>query len=309
MPGLPSRLSRRSFLLGSGALAGAVALGACGGGDDGGATADTDDTGGGTSSKLVMAPFLGPGQLAAGGTIRAPFGVADDEGSLFTKDAPASIDLKVIGPDLKQVGPTHTVKRRAEGLPRPYYALEAEIAEAGIYTVRADEGPLAGTEMTVEVSDPKDLQLIRPGLQMPAIDSPTTADPRGVTPICTREAGACPFHEVSVAQALQEQKPLALVVSTPHFCKVAICGPVLDLVIAAAPKHPGVRCIHAEVYTDPYHDPDIATGGGQISPTVTALGLPFEPVLVLVDATGAVTYRLDSIWDASELDDALAKLA
>jgi hypothetical protein len=256
-----------------------------------------------------MAPLLSPGQLAAGGTIRAPFGVADDQGSLFTKDAPASIDLKVIGPDLQQVGPTHTVKRRAEGLPRPYYALEAEIADAGIYTIRADHGPLAGTEMTVEVSDPKDLHLIRPGLQMPAIESPTTADPRGVSPICTRDAGACPFHEVTVAQALQEQRPLALVVSTPHFCKVAICGPVLDLVIAAAPKHPDIRFIHAEVYTDPYHDPDIATGGGVVSPTVTALGLPFEPVLVLVDATGAVTYRLDSIWDTSELDDALAKLA
>jgi hypothetical protein len=305
MPGLPSRLSRRSFLVGSGALAGAVALGACGGGDDGDKASATDDT----SGKLVMAPFLGPGQLAAGGTIRAPFGVADDEGSLFVKDAPATIDLKVIGPDLEQVGPTHTVRRRADGLPRPYYALEAEIADAGIYTVRADRGPLAGTEMTVEVSDPKDLHLIRPGLQLPAIESPTSADPHGVTPICTREAGACPFHEVTVAQALQEQKPLALVVSTPHFCKVAICGPVLDLVIAAAPKHPGVRFIHAEVYTDPYNDPDIATGGGVVSPTVTALGLPFEPVLVLVDASGAVVYRLDSIWDGSELADALDKLA
>jgi len=294
---LPPGLSRRHFLAGSGVVAGAAVIGACGGGKK----ATT------TSSKYVLAPFFGSGQFAAGSTIRAPFGVSDDQGSLLPNTSPPKIDLVVFGPDNKQVGRTLTVTRRSKGLPRPYYPLEVAIATQGIYTVRAKGGVLDGNSMSIEVSDPKDLGLIRPGLPLPPLQTPTVTDPHGVNPICTRTPTMCPLHDVTLAQALTEGKPVGLIVSTPHFCKVAICGPVLELVIAAAARHPGIKLLHAEVYADPYNDPDISRGGGRLSPTLNALGLPFEPALIIAGRDGKVTQRLDSIWDADELDAALTK--
>ena len=42
--------------------------------------------------------------------------------------------------------------------------------------------------------------------------------------------------------------PLAVLVSTPAFCQTAICGPVLDLFVAARDAHPDVTFVHVEVY-------------------------------------------------------------
>ena len=97
-------------------------------------------------------------------------------------------------------------------------------------------------------------------------------------------------------------KPIVLLVSTPAFCQVAICGPVLDLLVErqAALEEQGLAVIHAEVYTD---DTAKAT-----APTVDALGLTYEPALFLAAPDGTVTDRLDAIFDATELDEGTAQL-
>jgi hypothetical protein len=296
---LPPGLSRRHFLAASGAVAGVAVLGACGGGGD-----KKPEATGDTTSKYVLAQYFSSGQFAAGSVTRAPFGVADSQGALLTKDAPAEIELAILGPDDKQIGKTVVVRRRSSGLPRPYYALEVTLHDPGIYTVRAEGGPAAGNSMALEVTDPKDLTLIRPGLVVPPLETPTVTDARGVAPICTRDP-VCPLHDVTVAQALGEAKPLGLIVSTPAFCQVAICGPVLDLVLEAGQDHPGVRLVHLEVYADPFHDP---SNNRRLAPAVAALGLPFEPALILTDAHGTVVQRLDSIFDRDELGQALTAL-
>lgn len=296
-----SRLSRRHFLAGTGVLAGAVALGACGGGDDD-PEAKGPDT---TSSEYVLAQFFGSGQFAAGEPIRAPFGVADSQGVLTPALAPAKVELGIYDANDRKVGPTLTSVRRSEGLPRPYFTVETTLPEPGIYTVKAESGVAAGNSMAMEVADPKDLRVVRPGQAMPALETPTPVDARGVNPICTRTPQACPLHDITVAQALQEGKPLALVVASPYFCKVSICGPVLDLVLGRVEQHPGIRFLHAEVYSDPYNDPQLVN----YAPILSALQLPLEPVLYLVGTDGVVRQRLDSIFDTSELDAALGKLA
>jgi len=299
MSDLTRGLTRRTFLAGTGALAGAAVLAACGGGggDDKDETASQDTTG-----KLVLAQFFGSGQFAAGTTIRAPFGVADSQGLLLHSQSPAKIELGVYGPDDQQVGKPVTVVRRSKGLPRPYYALEVAIDTPGIYTAKALSGVAAGNSMAIEVSDPKDLRVLRPGQAMPALQTPTTKDAAGVTPICTADP-ICPLHDLTVAQALTEQRPVGLIVASPKFCQVAICGPVLDLVLQQVADFPQIRFVHAEVYANPAQDLT------HYSPTINALGLGFEPVLYLTDAKGQVTQRLDSIFDTDELKAALQATA
>jgi hypothetical protein len=297
MSDLTRGLSRRTFLAGSGALAGAAVLAACGGGG----SKDGDDASSDTTGKLVLAQFFGSGQFAAGTTIRAPFGVADSQGLLLHAQSPAKIQLGVYDADEQPVGKPVTVVRRSKGLPRPYYPLEVAIGEPGIYTAKALSGVAAGNSMAIEVSDPKDLRVVRPGQPMPALTTPTTVDAAGVTPICTADP-VCPLHDVTVAQALGEKKPVGLIVASPKFCQVAICGPVLDLVLQQVKAYPHIRFVHAEVYANPAQDL------AHFSPTIDALGLGFEPVLYLTDGNGQVTQRLDSIFDSDELRSALQRV-
>src|SRR5215207_2822263 len=99
-------LTRRRFLAGAGVLAGAVALGACGGDDDPdddakgstsstGPGGSTTTEGAGAPGEVILAPFFGTGQFAAGSPIRAPFSIADSQGVLTPELAPSEITVGI----------------------------------------------------------------------------------------------------------------------------------------------------------------------------------------------------------------------
>jgi hypothetical protein len=138
------------------------------------------------------------------------------------------------------------------------------------------------------------------------VDTPTTTDAAGVDPICTRTP-PCDLHAVSLREALAAGGPIALSIATPEFCQTAICGPVLDLLIEALADYPTITGIHAEVYADPRGDDDPTAGG--LAPITDEFALTFEPTLYLVDATGTIVTRLDSVYDRVELREALDRIA
>src|SRR3546814_11078234 len=98
--------------------------------------------------------------------------------------------------------------------------------------------------MSITIHPAADLSGVKPGDAIPAVATPPPTDARGVNPICTAEP-ACPLHDVSLADALGEGRPIALLVATPAFCQIAICGPVLDVLLEATGGHPDVRPLHA----------------------------------------------------------------
>jgi hypothetical protein len=292
----PAVVTRRRFLAGGGALAGAVLLGACGDDGDGAATSTTQ-----SSSGLVLVQFFGGPMLVAGAEVRAPFGVADADGLLAVGDNPDALTVTVLDAAGDEVGSAIEVPRHAEGLPRAYFPLRFTAEKPGIYTGRTEvEGEVL--EMAIQVDEAGDVSVIQPGEELPAMATPTTADAQGVDPICTADP-MCPLHEVTVAAALADGRPLALLVSTPAFCQIQICGPVLDVLLGVTADHPDVRFLHAEVYAHPHEETDTK------APVVDELGLTFEPCLVLVGADGKVVDRLDTIFDATEASEALASLS
>lgn len=297
-----SLISRRQLLVGGGAAAAAVLLAACG--DDAvDTTASTNTTGAapaGSESSLALAQFFGGPIFVAGQPLRAPFGVADADGLLPVDDTPERLEVQLVDPGGADLGDPVEVERHAEGLPRAYFPLLATVAKAGIYTARTEISG-AAAEMSFQVFAAADVKVIQPGAVMPALETPTTADPHGVNPICTRDP-VCPLHDVTVAEALGAGTPIALLVSTPAFCQLAICGPVLEVLLRATSAHPGVKFLHSEVYADPAKD--LTT----YAPAIEPLGLHFEPCLVLVDGSGQVVDRVDTIYDASELGERLAAL-
>jgi len=85
-----------------------------------------------------------------------------------------------------------------------------------------------------------------------------------------------------------------------------VCGPVLELLLSEQANFPAIRMVHAEVYNDPQQ---LASGKANpdTTPAVHTYGLSFEPSLVVANADGIVTSRLDFTWDRAELRAALQR--
>jgi hypothetical protein len=292
------RLTRRSFLLGSGA---AAVLAACGG-DDGEATpttaAPSTTAAAGGDSPVLGVAFDANGVLVAGIDQRAPFLLFESTGGLLaSEDAPAELTFEIT-PDGGEALAPITVERHGDDVGRAYYPLVTTFAATGLHQVTASlDGALL--EQTINVNPADAVAVPQVGQPLPGAPTPTVADPRGVQTICTADP-VCPLHDVSLDAALAEGRPVALLVSTPAYCQVAICGPVLDVLVAAAPSVPDIAVIHLEVY--PNGEPTAES----ISPVVTeTLRLTYEPALLVADATGTVTARLDNVYDGAELAEAL----
>jgi hypothetical protein len=227
--------------------------------------------------------------------------LADKDGLLEVKDTPEELVVTVLDASDKAVADPITVRRRSEGIPRPYYPLEVTIAEPGFYSAKAQLEGLSA-DLAFQVNTAEEVTLIKPGDRFPALETPTVEAARGVDPICTAEP-PCALHDVTVAQALTEGRPIAFLVATPAFCQISVCGPVLDVLVDVAKAHPDVHALHAEVYAHPFRDLNT------FAPTASDLKLISEPMLVLVGSDGVVKSRLDTIYDRTELDEALASLS
>jgi hypothetical protein len=263
-------------------VGGAAVLAACGseGGDDAAA-------GFVVNQRFPNSKVLTPGQL------RLAFSISDDKASLLTT-GPETIAGQLVDVDKKPLGPV-TATRHGTGLSVPYWAVTVEIAKPGIYGL--DLEGASGDPAAFLVVDPKEATIPVPGSPLPPFDTPTTADPRGVDPICTRADGPCPFHEVTLTDALAAGTPVVYMVGTPAHCQFATCGPGLEFLIDAAASYPGVTFVHAEVYSDPE--------GTTVAPAVDALDLDYEPVIWVTDASGVVRQRIDIVWDEADLTQLL----
>lgn len=190
--------------------------------------------------------------------------------------------------------------RRDEGIEaRPLYVAHHTFDTPGNYMATARVGDRTA-EAAVEVIDPAASNVPVPGQPLPRVATPTLADPRGVDPICT-QVPPCPWHEISLDEALDEARPVVLLVATPALCQSAVCGPVLDILLSHREEfEPEVRFIHAEVFTD--------ASGGTTTPVVQALQLQNEPFLFMAGADGLVKERFDGPYDSDEAQSALARL-
>jgi len=186
----------------------------------------------------------------------------------------------------------------------PYFTVEAELQPKGVVWAQVTaDGRKAVAPINIVDARPG----LNPGQPMPAVRTPSPGDMAGLEQVCTRSAGPCPWHDVSLDQALTQGRPLAVLVATPGFCQTAVCGPVLEVLLRAQPEvGDRVRFVHLEVYATRPTGPDISRT--PLSPAVKAFGLVSEPVLFLVGADGMVKERIDGVYGTSEATAALKKL-
>ncbi len=299
-------ITRRTLLAGAAGTAGLVVLAACGGGssDDGDAGADDDGSDTTVPSFFLSAVFPPEGLLVTGGEQRLPFTLADATGAPVD-DPPESLEFEVQTADGTAVGEPVTVARRDRGIPTAYFPLLFEFPTAGDYQVATTVDGEALDPRVFRVSEPDAVQVPQPGDALVAVETPTTADARGVDPICTRDPD-CDLHGSALTEVLAEGVPVALMIATPAYCQTAICGPVLDVLLSQEGAFPDVRMVHAEVYKDPEAVDNLAEA--QLAPVVDAYHLSYEPVLFLANSDGTIAKRLDTIFDETEVAEGLAAL-
>ena len=288
-------LTRRTFLLGG---ASAVVLAACGGDDDDAPSSASTSTPTTTAAGLTIARVFAPTQ-PVGTELRLPLALADGEQAILD-DPPTSITVRYGPEGSSERSEPIQVERHDEGIPTPYFPLVLTLPEVGSWQLDIDAGGQRAAT-TVDVVAVNEVPAV-PGRGEPliALPTPTTEQPGGVDPICTRDP-VCPFHDQTLESAMASGKAIAFLISTPQFCQTAICGPVLDLLIARQEQFAEtVAFVHAEVYTD--------STAKTTTEAVQAYGLTWEPSLFLAMPDGTIASRLDYTYDAVELDRALSLL-
>ncbi len=288
--------SRRRFL---GAIAAGAALAACGGGGGdgggsstgGGAGGSGGGSGGGSAFTVLPDTF----DFIAAVDQRVAIALADANGNPITPNAPVTLRIGAPGAAL---GPEMPMVMHDQGVPA-YLLTSYTFPVPGNYTLRTAYGA-HHADFTAPVIAPTSTPIPFAGRPLIDVPTPTPAQPLGVNPICTAQP-ACPFHAVSLDQALAQHRPIALQFATPALCQSRLCGPVLqNLVDVHAPFADRVTFIHAEIYTD--------LTGQRGTPTVLAYHLQHEPLLLLAGADGIVRERIDNGYDRAEATSALERL-
>lgn len=140
-----------------------------------------------------------------------------------------------------------------------------------------------------------------PGQHAPQSNNPTRRD---VPDLSYIDTGVPPddMHELSIAEAIAQQRPALIVFATPAFCTSRMCGPE---VYAVQQLEPGYRdrivFIHVEIYQDFKSDPSKMI----LTPTVLEWHLQTEPWVFLIDANGIVRYAFEGPTASDELRAAL----
>jgi hypothetical protein len=279
-------MDRRRFLTLSAAAGGAVFLSACGSG------------GGSSSGELAVVQRFSNSGLVPG-NVRLPISLANNAGIL---DNAATTKFDTLTARVKDLASGDTViasvtaKKHGTELAYPYWPFTVAIDKPGTYSLIVDGGSPDGGAF--QVLEPSSVMMPVVGSKLPPFDTPTTDSPAGVDPVCTLTPAPCPFHAVTLTEALGSGKPVAYLIGTPAHCKTGTCAPALEGLVTESMSNDRFVFVHAEVYKD-----DTAT---TLAPAVEAYKLQFEPILFIAGLDGTLLHRLDGVFDAEEIREILA---
>ncbi len=241
-------------------------------------------------------------QVLVPGDVRLPISLTQASGVITTSSDfkfPETLTAKIV--DLSNdtvVAEKVSVTLHGAEISIPYYPFRTTIEKPGNYMLVADGGPQDGAAFSV--LEPDQVLVPKIGDTLPNFDTPTFDDARGVDPICTRATEPCAFHELTLTEAMQLKKPVAYLIGTPAHCSTGTCTPALEQLINVANIVGDLATfVHAEVYSD--------QASTVVAPAVTAFAMTFEPALFIVDANSKIIERLDAVFDAQEITEALSR--
>ena len=288
--------SRRRFLALSASLGLGGLVAACGGSSSSSSSGAID----GISGTLQVVKRFPTSGLVPG-SIRLPISLADTSGVLTTAGKvklPQTLTGKVIDTATGDVViASVTADKHDANMATPYWPFIVDVKKVGVYLLILDAAP--ESEMSFQVEERANVLSPLVGDPLPPFDTPTVDNKRGVDPICTRPEGTCPFHTVTLTDALKSGKPVVYFIGTPAYCQTGTCAPGLEALISISNSIGDAAVfVHADVYSD-----RTATNP---APAVQAYKLTYEPLLYITNAKGLLVNRLDAVFDVTEMSSALA---
>jgi hypothetical protein len=295
----------------------ALALGLCAGCGGGGSTPPTTASApppAGSLAALIGLPgtskavqttdlLITSGRDFVTGSQRAGIAVLAKDGSIVSPDGGA-IDVYVAADALAPaLGPFHAVYEPLGVDPKTsplkgVFVAHLEIPKDGSYflatrfTVNGKPFQASGG---IAVATTAATPAI--GAPAPASDTPTLASTHGnLKALTTASPPDTSLLVYSIRESLSAHKPFVAVFATPLYCTSRLCGPTVDVALAAQAQLKGtsVRFIHVEI------DKDLDPAKGP-NAWVTEWGLPSEPWVFVVGADGKLAAKFEGAVSVGEV--------
>jgi hypothetical protein len=235
-------------------------------------------------------------------------GESEPEPRFFEQDTGSFLQIPGEGienpPDTASVGPA------SQG--RGVYAVEPiRFDAAGFWqvdvTIETADDTLTGSAAfqvfdTNQVPGPGDEAVSTDSLTVDSDVAASSIDSRATTVDDIPDAA---LHQISIADALQQEKPLVVVFSTPVFCISQFCGPITEMIAGVQPKFADqANFIHVEIWND-YQENAINKAAAD---WLLHDGNLTEPWVFLVDKDGTIVKRWDNVATQDEVESALEAL-
>jgi hypothetical protein len=195
---------------------------------------------------------------------------------------------------------------------RAFYVATPELTSAGPWGVAvAVQDPANGTTVGAKLqftvaergSGP------RVGDPAPAAKTLTLADVGGdVRKVSSDPTPEPSFYETSLDAALAAKQPFVLAFITPAFCTSGECGPTMETLKKAVKDAP-IRVVAVEPYQLAWQNDrlqPVSDNNGFVPVEATnTYGIPTEPWIFVVDASGTISASFEAVVGEQELADAI----
>jgi hypothetical protein len=274
----------------------------------------TTDLYAGSPQRVSLGLVLHDGHLVSFGTADVSFSfvgtAAEPTEPQPGPDATATFVPTYGTPD-RDGGPVVTSPNEGRGV---YQANDVSFDQAGFWTAEVTVDVQSMGTQTAEVTVPvlEEPQIPAPGDRAQPTEN-LTLDSKGVPQgaIDSRAAttGEIPdpeLHEWTIAQAIEESRPVLVLFATPVYCESRFCGPVTDMIQELAARFEDRAVfIHVEVWEDFQEQ---VVNEAALEWLQTPDGNLTEPWLYLIGADGVILDRWASMWSEADVEAALDDL-
>lgn len=256
---------------------------------------------------LTLRAVLASSDLSVGDN-RVVFALVGTETSAPVRTSAVNMDLAYVkGDTLVPQENVQAVFRQWPSGPGGVFTAQVDFEQAGTWVAELSpedgeaEGELA--RMVMDVKEESATPAI--GATAPRTKNRTVDDVGSLAELTTDAEPDPELYDLTIADALEERKPLLVTFATPAFCSSATCGPQVDVVKALKERYEGqANFIHVEIYANPV-DMQGDPSKGVVADAVQEWGLPSEPWTFVVDPGGDVAAKFEGFASREELEEAL----
>lgn len=246
-------------------------------------------------------------------------GVGEQRVSVVLSGAQGLIRLPVIrwrsyrlpdGADGNREGPVEVVTARFHEFPlgtRGLYVARLAFDRPGTWALEAEaprpDGTVATVTLTFPVAERADAPSV--GDAVPPSVNRTLRDVASIHDLSTGAEPDPELYRLTIAEAVEQPRPLVVVFASPGFCTNALCGPQVEMMSDLRLEYgDAVDFIHVDLYVNPQQiqgDLDNAIR----TPVLAEWGLHTDEWTFVVDGAGRVSERFEAFATIAEVRAAI----